>query len=125
MEYKTIKTETTEYIQTLTLNRPDNLNAFTVELANELIDAFEKANDDDSIRVIIVTGEGRAFCAGMDLSVAGNVFGLNARLQPTLEDMHAKINDPKFKTGVRDTGCLLYTSPSPRDLSTSRMPSSA
>ena len=104
MEYKTIKTETTEYIQTLTLNRPDNLNAFTVEMANELIDAFEKANDDDSIRVIIVTGEGRAFCAGMDLSVAGNVFGLNERLQPTLDDMHEKINDPAFKTGVRDTG---------------------
>ena len=104
MNYNTIKTETTDYIQTITLNRPDNLNAFTVEMANELIDVFEKSSEDDAIRAIIVTGEGRAFCAGMDLSVAGNVFGLNERLQPTLEDMHAKINDPEYRTGVRDTG---------------------
>ncbi len=104
MDYTTIKTETTDYIQTITLNRPDSLNAFTVEMANELIDVFEKSSEDDAIRVIIVTGEGRAFCAGMDLSIAGNVFGLDERLQPTLEDMHAKLNDPEIVSGVRDTG---------------------
>ena len=48
----------------LTLNRPDQLNAFTVEMANELVDAFTRASDDDAVRAIVVTGAGKAFCAG-------------------------------------------------------------
>ncbi len=60
----------------LTLNRPEQLNAFTVEMANELVDAFQRASEDDAVRAIVVTGAGKAFCAGMDLSVGGNVFGL-------------------------------------------------
>lgn len=51
----------------LTLNRPDQLNAFTVEMANELVDAFTRASEDDAVRAIVVTGAGKAFCAGMDL----------------------------------------------------------
>src|SRR3989344_6099118 len=58
----------------LTLNRPDQLNAFT------------RASDDDAVRAIVVTGAGKAFCAGMDLSVGGNVFGLDESQQPTLAD---------------------------------------
>lgn len=104
MDYNTIKTSLSEQILTLTLNRPDNLNAFTVEMSNELIEVFEKANDNDEIRVIVVTGEGRAFCAGMDLSVDGNAFGLNEDIQPTIEDMHTKLHDPEIVKGVRDTG---------------------
>lgn len=104
MHYETLKTSLENNILTLTLNRPDNLNAFTVEMANELIDFFEKVNDDDDIRVIVVTGEGRAFCAGMDLSIAGNVFGLDEKYQPTMEDMHTKFNEPDMIKGVRDTG---------------------
>ncbi len=104
MEYNTLKTRLENNTLTLTLSRPDNLNAFTVEMANELIDFFEKANDNDDIRVIVVTGDGRAFCAGMDLSIAGNVFGLDEDYQPTMEDMHTKLNDPDLITGVRDTG---------------------
>ena len=46
-------------------------------MADELVDAFTRASDDDEVRAIVVTGSGRAFCAGMDLSVAGNVFGLD------------------------------------------------
>jgi enoyl-CoA hydratase/carnithine racemase len=102
--YNTIKTEVKEFILTLTLNRPEAMNAFTVEMANELIDAFENASEDDEVRVIVVTGAGRAFCAGMDLNAAGNVFGLNENAHPTMEDMETKFEDPDFISGVRDTG---------------------
>jgi enoyl-CoA hydratase/carnithine racemase len=104
MQYTTLKTRLESNILTLTLSRPDNLNAFTVDMANELIDVFETANDNDDIRVIVVTGDGRAFCAGMDLSIAGNAFGLDEDYQPTMEDMHTKLNDPAIVSGVRDTG---------------------
>lgn len=104
MKYSTIKTTIENHILTLTLNRPDALNAFTIEMANELVYLFENANEDDNIRVIVVTGEGRAFCAGMDLNKAGNVFGLNETLNPTMEDMETKLDDPELIKGVRDTG---------------------
>jgi len=91
-------------ILTLTLNRPEQLNSFTVEMANELVHAFERASDDDSVRAIVVTGAGRAFCAGMDLTKPGNVFGLDESQQPTLADMHERLDDPAIFDGVRDTG---------------------
>ena len=91
-------------ILTLTLNRPDQMNAFTVEMANELVDAFTRMNTDDSVRAVVVTGAGRAFCAGMDLSVGGNVFGLDESQRPTLKDMHERLDDPAIFNGVRDTG---------------------
>lgn len=102
--YNTIKTEVKDYILTLTLNRPDALNAFTVEMANELIEVFTEASGDDNVRAIVVTGAGRAFCAGMDLSVAGNVFGLDEGARPTMQDMEDRFDDPDFISGVRDTG---------------------
>ena len=68
MSYNTLRYEVAENILTLTLNRPDQLNAFTMEMAHELIDAFNRASDDDEVRAVVVTGAGRAFCAGMDLS---------------------------------------------------------
>ena len=80
------------------------MNAFTVEMAHELIDFFESVNADDSVKVIIVTGKGKAFCAGMDLSVGGNVFGLDESQQPTLQDMSDRLDDPAILNGVRDTG---------------------
>ncbi len=104
MNFKTIKYEIKDFILTITLNRPDALNAFTTEMANELIEAFNQASEDDDIRAIVVTGEGRAFCAGMDLSVEGNVFGLDEDYEPTLNDMNSKLDDPEFINGVRDTG---------------------
>ena len=88
----------------LTLNRPEQMNAFTVEMANELVDAFTRASDDDAVRAIVVTGAGKAFCAGMDLSVPGNVFGLDETQQPTIEDMQQRLDDPAIFHGVRDTG---------------------
>ncbi len=104
MTYQTIRYEVTDRVLLLTLNRPDQLNAFTVEMANELVDAFEQASLDDSVGAIVVTGEGRAFCAGMDLSVSGNVFGLDETMAPTPADMTERYDDPAIVAGVRDTG---------------------
>ena len=104
MIYETLKYEISEHVLTLTLNRPDQMNAFTVTMANELIDAFNRASLNDEIRAIVVTGAGKAFCAGMDLSSEGNVFGLNEDLRPTLADMAERLDDPEIIEGVRDTG---------------------
>ena len=104
MTYNTLRYEVADNILTLTLNRPEQLNSFTVEMANELVAAFNRASADDEVRAIVVTGEGRAFCAGMDLTAAGNVFGLDERLQPTLEDMTERLEDPQMIASVRDTG---------------------
>ena len=105
MIYQTLNTQVdADGVMLLTLNRPDQLNAFTVEMANELVDAFTRASDDDAVRAIVVTGAGKAFCAGMDLSVGGNVFGLDERQQPTMQDMQERLDDPAIHAGVRDTG---------------------
>jgi enoyl-CoA hydratase/carnithine racemase len=104
MRYETLDYTVQDGILTLTLNRPEQMNAFTVTMADELVAAFNRASDDDTVRAIIVTGAGKAFCAGMDLSVPGNVFGLDESQQPTLEDMHHRLEDPAIHRGVRDTG---------------------
>lgn len=104
MTYASIRYEVSKKILTLTLDRPDNLNAFTVEMSHELVDAFQRASEDDEVGAIVVTGAGRAFCAGMDLSVGGNVFGLNEQLQPTLADMRERPYDDEIFHGVRDSG---------------------
>jgi enoyl-CoA hydratase/carnithine racemase len=88
----------------LKLNRPEQLNAFTVEMANELVDAFTRASNDDAVRAVVVTGSGKAFCAGMDLTAEGNVFGLDETQQPTMDDMRQRLNDEAVFKGVRDTG---------------------
>ena len=61
-------------IQTITLNRPDRLNAFTFRMHEEVIDAFDRADADDDVRVVVVTGKGRGFCAGADLGAGGKTF---------------------------------------------------
>ena len=104
MAYNTLLWEVEDRVLTLTLNRPDQMNAFTVEMAHELIDAFERASEDDAVGAIVVTGAGRAFCAGMDLSASGNVFGLDETQAPTMADLHERLDDPAIRDGVRDTG---------------------
>lgn len=104
MNYTTLRYEVSENILTLTLNRPEQLNAFNLTMAEELVRAFEQADADEEVRAIVVTGEGKAFCAGMDLNRDGNVFGLNETLQPTLQDMRERLDDPEIEAGVRDTG---------------------
>ncbi|WP_417464050.1 crotonase/enoyl-CoA hydratase family protein [Kordiimonas sp.] len=71
----------------LTLNRPDNMNAFTPTMARELEAVCDVVDADDSIRALVVTGAGRAFCAGMDLSASGNVFGLDESIDPLSPEM--------------------------------------
>lgn len=104
MSFNCIRYEISDSILTITLNRPEQMNAFTVEMAYELVSAFQLASEDDAVRVIVVTGAGKAFCAGMDLSSSGNVFGLDESLQPTLQDMTDRLDDPAIERGVRDTG---------------------
>lgn len=104
MSYQTLALDNDDGILTVTLNRPEQLNAFTVQMADELVQLFNHASEDDDVAAIIVTGAGRAFCAGMDLSVPGNVFGLDEHQAPTLDDMHQRLEDPAIKNGVRDTG---------------------
>lgn len=104
MTYETLKYEVEDGVLLLTLNRPDQLNAFNLTMAHELVEAFRQASEDETVGAIVVTGSGRAFCAGMDLSREGNVFGLNEDLRPTLADMDERFDDPQIVEGVRDTG---------------------
>ena len=91
-------------VATLTLDRPEALNAFDLTMARELERFFLGDARDDAVRAVVVTGAGRAFCAGMDLSAQGNVFGLDESLRPTPEDLRAHLTEPPYDDGVRDTG---------------------
>lgn len=79
MAYEMILYDVADNILTLTLNRPEKLNAFTNQMMSELVDAFDKADADDNVRAIIVTGAGRGFCAGADLSAGAKSFDYAAR----------------------------------------------
>jgi enoyl-CoA hydratase/carnithine racemase len=74
MRFEEIRYEVTDHVLTITLNRPDRLNAFTPTMGRELIEAFDQADADDDVRVVIVTGEGKGFCAGADLGGGGDTF---------------------------------------------------
>ncbi len=86
MDYEQIRYETDGPILTITLSRPDKLNAFTTRMMHELIDAFDRADADDAVRVVIVTGAGRAFCAGADLSGGSGAFDHTAGSKPLTID---------------------------------------
>jgi enoyl-CoA hydratase/carnithine racemase len=72
--YETIRYEVDGPILTVTLNRPDKLNAYTAQMGAELADAVNRAGEDDAIRAVILTGEGRGFCAGADISAGAGSF---------------------------------------------------
>lgn len=74
MEYTQILFDVDEHIATITLNRPDRLNAFTGTMMNEMIDALDQTDANDDVRAVIVTGAGRGFCAGADLGGGGETF---------------------------------------------------
>jgi enoyl-CoA hydratase/carnithine racemase len=83
MAYEHISYDVAGGVLTITLDRPEQLNAFTATMQDELIDACDRADADDSVRVIIVTGRGRGFCAGADLSGGPATFDATSRGRPT------------------------------------------
>lgn len=104
-------------VATLTLDRPEALNSFTVTMARELEQFFRADALREEVRAVVVTGSGKAFCAGMDLSAEGNVFGLDESLSPTPQDMRDRLGDADIDGGVRDTGgkvaLAIYELPKP------------
>lgn len=74
MEFEQIRTELESRVLTITLNRPDRLNAWTTQMGQELIAALDRADADDEVRAVVVTGAGRGFCAGADLGSGGETF---------------------------------------------------
>ena len=79
MGFEQITTEVAERVLTITLNRPERLNAWTATMARELIEAFDRADGDDEVGAIIVTGAGRGFCAGADLAAGGETLDWRKR----------------------------------------------
>ena len=88
MTLENIRYEVADGVATVTLNRPDKLNAVTRPMLEEMIQAFDRANGDDAVRVVIVTGAGRAFCAGADLSAGATTFDGPARGHAASIDEH-------------------------------------
>ncbi|MFO1330820.1 MAG: enoyl-CoA hydratase-related protein, partial [Rubrivivax sp.] len=86
-EFQTIVYEVSDGIATVTLNRPDKLNAFTARMREELIAAFDASDADDAVRAVIVTGAGRAFCAGADLSAGAQTFDYARRADAAREEL--------------------------------------
>jgi len=111
MNFETILYELEEKILTITLNRPDRLNAFTGQMMDELILAFKEAGQDDEVRVIIVTGAGRGFCAGADLGAGGATFNRDENPRsPKTED---KENLEWIRDGGGRTTLAIYDCPKP------------
>ncbi|ABL81367.1 MULTISPECIES: crotonase/enoyl-CoA hydratase family protein [unclassified Nocardioides] len=105
MQFETLAWDVDEHgVLTLTLSRPEQLNAFSLTMADELEAAFRLVRTAAQVRAVVVTGHGRAFCAGMDLSAEGNVFGLDEAAAPTVADLRDRLTAPPFQDGVRDTG---------------------
>jgi enoyl-CoA hydratase/carnithine racemase len=94
MEYTEIICDVVDRIATVTLNRPDKLNAFTNTMMREVIDAFDRTDADDDVRAVIVTGAGRGFCAGADLSAGGSTFARGG------SDVHTEVGVPRDGGGL-------------------------
>ncbi len=118
MAYEQILYEVDDGILTITLDRPEKMNAFTGRMQRELIDAFDRADADDAVRAIIVTGSGnRAFCAGADLSGGGDAFnfagadsykGDAAGASPFREDGTVDWSDPRLRDGGGEVTLRIY-----------------
>jgi enoyl-CoA hydratase/carnithine racemase len=120
LDFEQIRYEVADGVLTITLNRPDRLNAFTETMMNELIAAFDASDADDEVRAVIVTGEGRGFCAGADLASGGETFDYRARgvtdevprdgggrvvlrIYDSLKPVIAAINGPAVGVGITMT----------------------
>ena len=97
MDYTEIKYDVTDGIATLTMHRPEKMNAFTGTMMAEMIDVFDRVNKDDAVRAVIVTGSGeRAFCAGADLSAGARTFDYESRA-----DRPSIAAGPRFFRSIR------------------------
>ena len=112
MEFETILYDKKDKVLTITLNRPERLNAFTGQMMHDLIDAFDKAGKDDEIRVIIVTGAGRGFCAGADLGAGANTFNREVRNNKG-ETEGVKDNPEWMRDGGGRTTLAIFDCPKP------------
>ena len=73
-EYKTILLDEVDSVAILKLNRPEKLNAFNMQMFDDMLDAIDLVNNNDNIKSLVITGSGRAFCAGADLSFGEKTF---------------------------------------------------
>ncbi|HEY0574245.1 MAG TPA: crotonase/enoyl-CoA hydratase family protein [Pseudonocardia sp.] len=116
MAYSLIETERDGSVLLVRLNRPDRLNAFNLDMHHELVRLYDEADADNDVRVIVVTGNGRAFCAGADLAAAGDTFNyaddpnhrdvggeLNLRTYACTKPVIAAINGPAVGVGATMT----------------------
>lgn len=103
----TLSTHLDDGLLWVRLNRPDALNAYSEAMGDELIRTFEAASLDSAVGAVIVTGAGKAFCAGADLTRDGNVFGLDETARPTFQDLDERLEDAALIAGVRDKGGML------------------
>jgi enoyl-CoA hydratase/carnithine racemase len=121
MEFEEILYEVEDHVLTITLNRPERLNAFTPTMGRELIEALDAADADDDVRAIVVTGAGRGFCAGADLERGGSTFDwterhaageevprdgggrISLRIFESLKPVIAAINGPAVGVGITMT----------------------
>ena len=112
MEFETILYDIKDKVLTVTLNRPERLNAFTGQMMDDLIEAFDKAGKNDEIRVIIVTGAGRGFCAGADLGAGANTFNREVRNNRG-ETEGIKDNPEWMRDGGGRTTLAIFDCPKP------------
>ncbi len=109
--YETIKLEIADGVATLTLNRPDRMNAFNEQMVRDMVAAFDITDANDSVRAVIVTGAGRAFCAGADLVGAGDTFNYEKRLKARGVDEPLDVSRTRDGGGI--VGLRIYESLKP------------
>jgi enoyl-CoA hydratase/carnithine racemase len=106
MTYEQILTDVKGGILTITLNRPEKLNAFTYVMIDELIDAFGRASENDAVRVVVVTGAGRAFCAGADMSAGASTFDYDAGSDSAIDWSDNRVRDGGGRVTLAIYECL-------------------
>ena len=107
-EFQTLLYEVSDHILTLTMNRPERLNAFNSRMQKEFLEALDHADADDEIRVVIVTGQGRGFCAGADLEKGAETFDYDNQTDEAKEERASNEGrQDGDKAWMRDGGGLL------------------